>query len=97
MFYLKNAELRVIDIFPRDLAQKVCAEFTYKGRECTREPCSFMHPFNPRDMDETNVESIAWNFATNKKGWLSDYHFCKETTLPVDVKAMLGGSQGPNH
>ena len=44
MFYLKNAEARATDIFPRDLAQKVCADFTCKGKECTREPCSFMHP-----------------------------------------------------
>ena len=36
MFYLKNAEARVTDIFPQDLAQKVCADFTCKGRECTR-------------------------------------------------------------
>ena len=95
MFYLKNAEARATDIFPRDLAQKVCADFTCKGKECTREPCSFMHPRNPREMDKATVEAIARNFATTKKGWLSDYHFCNETTLPADVKAMIGGSQGP--
>jgi hypothetical protein len=39
MFYLKNAEARATDIFPWDLAQKVCADFTCKGKECTREPC----------------------------------------------------------
>ena len=95
MFYLNNAEALATDIFPRDLAQKVCADFTCKGKECTREPCSFMHPCNPREMDKATVKAIARNFATTKKGWLSDYHFRNKTTLPADVKAMIGGSQGP--
>ena len=95
MFYLRNVEWRATDLFPRDLAQKVCADFTCKGKECVRETCSFMHPRNPRDMDGATVEAIARNFTTTKKGWHSDYHFRNETTLPADVKAMLGGSQGP--
>ena len=95
MFYLINTELRAMDIFPQDLAQKICADFTCKGRECTREPFSFMHPRNPKDMEKVTVQAIAQNFATTKKGWLSNYHFRNETTLPADVKAMVGGSQGP--
>jgi hypothetical protein len=96
MFYLRNTELRVMDIFPRDLSQKVCADFTCKGRECTRDPCLFIHPCNPREMDKAIAKEITQNFATNKKGWLSNYHFCDETTLPADAKAMIGGLQGPN-
>jgi len=46
-------------------------------------------------IDRVTVEAISQNFATNKKGWLSDYHFQNETTLPADVKATIGGSQGP--
>ena len=59
MFYLRNTELRVIDIFPRDLIQKVCADFTCKGREYTRDPGLFMHPCNPREMDRVTVKAIA--------------------------------------
>ena len=95
MFYLRNSELCATDIFPRDLVQKICADFTCKGRECTREPCSFMHPRNPRAMERVTVKEIARNFATIKKGWLSDYHFQNETALPTDAKAMIGGLQGP--
>ena len=95
MFYLRNVESRAMDLFPRDLAQKVCVDFTCKGKECVRETCSFIHPYNPRDMDKATVKEIARYFATTKKGWLSNYHFRHETTLPADVKAMLGGSQGP--
>ena len=95
MFYLRNVNLCATDIFPRDLVQKVCADFTCKGKECNREPCSFMHPHNPRELDKATVKAIARNFATTKKGWLSDYHFRNETTLPADVKAMIGDSKGP--
>ena len=95
MFYLKNAETRAMDIFPRDMAQKVCADYTCKERECTREACTFLHPRNPRDIDKVTVIAIARNFATTKKGWLSNYHFRNETSLPAEVKAMMGGLQGP--
>jgi len=46
-------------------------------------------------MDKNLVIAIGLNFATTKKGWLSAYHFCDETTLPEDVKAMMIGSKGP--
>jgi len=95
MFYLRNVALRATDNFPHDLVQKVCADFTCKGKEFTREPCSFMHPCNPREMDRATVEAISRNFATTRKGWISNYHFCNETTLSADAKAMIGGSQGP--
>ena len=55
-----------------------------------------MHPHHPRDMTRATVEAIAQNFATTKKGWLRDYHFCRET-LPADITFMLGGSEGPNN
>ena len=85
-----------MDIFPQDMAEIICADFTCKGGDCTREPCSFKHLRNPRDMDKVTVEAIARNFATTKKGWLSNYHFRNETSLPADVLAMMGGLQGPN-
>ena len=95
MFSLRNAEAQATDIFPRDLAQKVCVDYTCKGRECSRESCPFMHPCNPREMDKVTIKAIAQNSTTTKKSWLSDYHFRNETTLAADVKAMIRGSQGP--
>ena len=95
MFYLKNPESRATDIFPQDLAKKICVDFTCKGRECMREFCTFIHPRNPRDMDKNTVVSIDRNFATTKEGWLSNYHFRNETNLPDNIKAMMGNLQGP--
>ena len=96
MFYLRNPKLLTSDVFPKDLAQKVCVEFTCKGKDCLREACTFLHPCYPKNMTRITVKAIAWNFATTKKGWLSDYHFCREK-LPLDVTAMLGGSDGPSN
>ena len=96
MLYLRNPKSRALDVFPKDLAHKVCVNFTCKGKECLREACTFLHPRYPKDMARATVEAIAQNFAATKKGWLSDYHFCRET-LPTDVKAMLGGLEGPTN
>ena len=48
-------------------------------------------------MDKVTVIAIARNIAITKKGWLSDYHFRNKTTLPEDVKAIMGGLQGPTN
>jgi hypothetical protein len=95
MFYLKHPACSVGDIFPKGLEERNCGDFTCKERECTNPKCPFLHPKNPRDMDKNTVIAIARNWATTKKGWLSDFHFRNEPTLPDDVKAMMGGSQGP--
>ena len=95
MFFLRNAEIRGGDVFPRDMEERICVDFTCKGKECTRENCPFKHPRNPRDMDKCTVIAIARNFSKTKKGWLSDYHFRNETSLPADVLAMMGNLQGP--
>ena len=95
MFYLKNDDAGAVEIFPQDMAEKICVDFTCKGKECTREHCSCKHPCNPQDMDRVTVEAIAKNFATTKKGWLGDFHFQHERTLTAEAKAMMGGLQGP--
>ena len=95
MFYLKQPDCRIGEIFPKDMEEKICGDFTCKERECTNTKCPFKHPCNPREMDKVTVIEIARNFAITKKIWLRDYHFRNETTLPENVKAMMGGLQGP--
>jgi hypothetical protein len=46
-------------------------------------------------MNKNSVIAIGRNFSKTKKGWLSDYHFRNETSLPADVLAMMGNSQVP--
>ena len=95
MFHLRNPEINSSTIFPRDLAQRVCVDFTCKGKECIRENCTHLHPRQARDLDRAMVKAIGRHFATTKKGWLSDFHFRREK-FPADVLAMLGGSEGPS-
>ena len=75
---------------------KVCVDFTCKGKECIRGNCTYLHPRQARDLERAVVEAIGRHFATTKKGWLSEYHFCSEELL-ANVKAMLGGSKGPSN
>jgi hypothetical protein len=95
IFYLQNPEASGADVFPRDMECKICPDYTCRGRECTRDPCPFKHPRNAREMDKTSVIAIGRNFAKTKKGWLSEYHFRHETSLPADVLAMMGNHLGP--
>ena len=96
LFYLRNPKSRALDVFPKDLAQKVCVDFTCKGKECLREACTFLHTRYPKDMTRVTVIAIARNFATTKKRWLNNYSFCREM-LPADVTAILGGLEGPSN
>ena len=59
IFYLRNPNAHILNVFPKYIADKICADFTCEGKECTREPCLFMHPCNPRQMDKATVEAIA--------------------------------------
>jgi hypothetical protein len=44
MFFLTRKDIKAIDIFRKDLPTKICADFTCKGRECSRETCPYSHP-----------------------------------------------------
>ena len=60
-----------------------------------KENCPFLHPCLPTDLKQERVEAIGCHFAANKKGYLSNHHFCR-VTLPANVTAMLGGLEGPS-
>ena len=96
MFYLKNTNMRAADVFPKDLAEKVCVDFTCKSRECTKEGCTMKHPRWPRDLAKETNESIARHFETGKHGWCSDYHY-RNYDMPADLNKIMGGSDGPKN
>ena len=94
MFYLKNTSMRAADVFPKDLEEKVCVDFTCKDRECTKEGCTLKHPRWPKDLSKETNESIARNFLTGKHGWCSNYHY-RNYAMPPDLNKIMGGSDGP--
>ena len=96
MFFLTRNNIKAIDIFPKDLPTKICADFTCKGRECTRESCPYSHPRNARELPTDTIAAIARHFSTKKIGWLNEWHFMKLAHLPPDVKALVGGKDNPS-
>ena len=93
MLYLKNTNMRAADVFPKDLGEKVCVDYTCKGRECTKEGCTLKHPRWPKDLSKETNESIARNFKAGKHGWSSDYHF-RNYAMPADLNKIMGGLDG---
>lgn len=82
------------NIFPPGVKDRVCVDFTCKGRECTNSTCpSSMHPRRPQNMNKEDVEAIARHFKANKLGWLSAYHF-SNLSLSPEAEALLGDDQG---
>jgi hypothetical protein len=96
MFFLTRNNTKAIDIFPKDLFTKICANFTCKGRNCSREPCPYSHPRNACKLPAETIAAIACHFSTKKIGWPNKCHFMKLAHLPPDVKALVGGKDGPS-
>jgi hypothetical protein len=96
MFFLAKYDIRATDIFPKDLPTKICANFTCKGCKCTRENHPYSHPRNARELTEETIATIVCHFSLKKIGWLNKWHFTKLGDLPADVKALVGGKDGPS-
>jgi hypothetical protein len=96
MFFLTRSDIKAIDIFPRDLPTKICANFTCKGRECSRETCPYSHPRNACKLTAETIAATARHLSSKKIGWLNKWHFMKLAHLPADVKALVGGKDGPS-
>jgi hypothetical protein len=96
MFFLTKHDIKAIDIFPKDLPTKICADFTCKGRKCTGENCPYSHPRNACELTAETIAAIVRHFSSKKIGWLNEWHFMKLANLPADVKALVGGKDGPS-
>ncbi len=96
MFFLAKHDIRATDIFPKDLPTKICADFTCKGCECTRENCPYSHPRNACKSNAETIAAIVCHFSSKKIRWLNEWHFMKLGDLPVDVKALVGRKDGPS-
>ncbi len=96
MFFLAKYDIRATDIFPKDLTTKICADFTCKGCKCTRENCPYSHPRNAPKLTAETIAAIVCHFSSKKIGWLNNWHFMKLGDLPADVKALVGGNNGPS-
>ena len=95
MFFLYKSNMQASDIFPNGLIQSVCADFACKGRECTRENCTFVHPRKVGDLKKETVNAIGNHFLEKKIGWFDEWHFLKvKHELPEKFKSLMGGKDG---
>jgi hypothetical protein len=95
MFYLHKPDSKASEVFPNDLPEKVCVDFTCKGRECKNANCSYAHPRKAMDLNKNTVLAICRHFLAKKIGWLNEWHFLKLEDLPAEFKPLMGGKEGP--
>jgi hypothetical protein len=96
MLFLAKHDIRATDIFSKVLPTKICADFTCKGRECTRENCPYSNPRNAHKLTAETITAIVCHFSLKKIALLNKWHFIKLGDLPADVKALMGGKDGPS-
>ena len=95
MFYLCNLSINPADIFPKDMPEKLCTNFTCKGKECTNTNCNFAHPRKASELKRKTIILIANNFIKKNVGWFNEYHFMRMPNITDGVKKLLGNTKGP--
>jgi hypothetical protein len=68
MLYLRNASVNPLVFFPKDMPEKVCANFTCKERECSNANSDFAHPRKAFELKRNTILAIASHFI--KKTWV---------------------------
>jgi hypothetical protein len=97
MFFLHKPNMKAVKIFPKDMPKTVCANFTCKGRECTRENCTFKHPRKVDELKKETINAIGNHFLHKGIGWLNEWHFLRvRSKLPGELNSLLGGKDGPS-
>jgi hypothetical protein len=94
MFYLRNASISPADIFPRDMPEKLCADFTCKGKECNNTNCDFAHPRKALELKRETIIAITNHFIKKDMGWLNKFHFMRMPNTTDGVKKLLGNTKG---
>ncbi len=95
MFFLSKPDMKASDVFPKGMAELVCVHFTCKGRECTRENSTFVHPRKVSDLKKETVNAIAEHFLKKRVGLFNEWHFLKVMSkLPKKFKQLMGGKDG---
>ena len=68
MCFLSKPDMKASDVFPKGMAESVCVNFTCKGRKCTRENCTFVHPRKVGDLKRATVNAIGEHFLEKRVG-----------------------------
>jgi hypothetical protein len=97
MFFFHKPDIKAVEIFPKDMPETVCTNFTCKGRECTRENCAFKHLRKVGELKKEMINAIGNHFLQKGIGWLNEWHFLRvRSKLPGELKSLMGGTDGPS-
>jgi hypothetical protein len=94
MFYLKNPSINPSEVFPKVMPEKICANFTCKGKECSNASYDFIHPRKSSELKRKTIIAIADHFNKTNIGWFDEYHFMKMPNITNGVKKLLGNTRG---
>jgi hypothetical protein len=94
MFYIKNPLINPSEIFPKVMPEKICANFTCKGKECNNASCDLTHPKKPSELKCETIIAIADHFNKHKIDWFNEYHFMRMPDITDGVKKLLGNTRG---
>ncbi len=94
MFYLKNPSINPSEVFPKIMPEKICTNFTGKGKECSNASCDFIHPRKPSKLKCKTIIAIADHLNKTNIGWFNEYHFMKMPNIMDSVKKLLGNTRG---
>jgi hypothetical protein len=72
MFYLRNASINPLDIFPKDMPEKLCVNFTRMGKECNNANYDFAHPRKASELKRKMIIAIANHFIKKDVGWFKN-------------------------
>jgi hypothetical protein len=95
MFYVRNLSINLADIFPKDMPEKLCTNFTCKGKECIITNCDFAHPRKDSEIKRKTIILITKNFIKKDVGWFNEYHFMRMPNITDGVKKLLGNTKKP--
>ncbi len=95
MFYLRIASINPSDILHKDMPEKLCVNFTCKGKECTNANRDFAHPRKASELKRKTILAIASHFIKKDVGWFNKYHFMRIPNITDGVKKLLGNTKGP--
>jgi hypothetical protein len=95
MFYLCNLSINPSDISPKDMPEKLCANFTCKGKECNNTNCDFAHPRKASELKRKMIITIANHVINKDVAWFNKYHFMRMPNITDNVKKLLGNTNGP--
>jgi hypothetical protein len=93
MFYLCNPSINPADIFPKNMPEKLGANFTCNGKECTNTNCNFAHTRKSLELKHKTIILIANHFIRKDVGWFNKYHFMRMPNITDGVKKLLGNTR----